>query len=586
MLNRIAPFKKAAGRITVYCLFVLSAFFIQFDHADAASVLKKTSTLISEPTVANNRVTFTLSGSVKYIQHAKYLSPAYDTPDDIGITQAKTRITGFAYTCPGYYTTRIYSDDSGQKLIGYIQTYVPETDISNGACTKLTKPPTNTPEIPSNPPAPKSNTHPVPEYEGVKSTPTATKPNIKTAADKPAVTKPVTFQEYCEKNYSHSKFEPNKLTYEKVPYTGTDYWQGSDCCPIKKKDGTSTGLSVMYIYDAYDDEVYLSASVPGVDEPREGWGCGQLANGASVSKFYCPDGLAYVSSSNTCNEEIVVGDLGSWPADPLAYDPDWSDISTFGVPMEKDGEMTEDEARPDGTVREDGCVWAIHFQDWLCDEKTEGPEKPGETPQETCEENPNQDHCPPPCYCEKLGEWGYLCCVFDCPGWGAYLSFLSDDLVGTATAPPVPDLPAPDIPNIFDILNNVDQRNPAKPTGQEDPGLGASSFDENDIKNEAPEIEFREDPTGGFNIVNPLETLPDDGSTAPRPEEELETLPYPGGSGKNLEGNGSVPKPSGSSGKKDKINYPGEPGGQAKPPTTGGQARPPTTGEKIDYPGT
>lgn len=214
------------------------------------------------------------------------------------------------------------------------------------------------------------------------------------------------------------------------------------------------------------------------------------------------------------------------------------------------------------------------------------PTQPGdEQPAESCEENPDQDDCPPTCYCEKLGDWGYLCCIFDCPGWGEYLGFLSDDLVGTATAPPVPDLPAPDIPNIFEILNDVDQRNPAKPTGYEDPGLGTSSFDENDIKNNAPEVEFREDPTGGFNIVNPLETLPEDGSTAPRPKEKLETLPYPGGTGENTSG-GSVPKPSESSGIDGEVNYPSNPGGKAQTPTTGGKAQTPTTNGKVEYPGT
>lgn len=173
-----------------------------------------------------------------------------------------------------------------------------------------------------------------------------------------------------------------------------------------------------------------------------------------------------------------------------------------------------------------------------------------------------------------MGDWGYLCCIFDCPGMDEFKNFLAFDVVGSASPPPVPDLPAPNIPNIFDILNNVDERNPAKPTSVEDPGLEPASFDANDIKNEAGEIQFREDPTGGFDIVNPLETLPEDGSEAPRPQEELETLPYPGGSG-NIQGDGGVPKPANSGQSNDSVQYPSNPGGTAEPSDTGGI---------VDYP--
>ena len=205
------------------------------------------------------------------------------------------------------------------------------------------------------------------------------------------------------------------------------------------------------------------------------------------------------------------------------------------------------------------------------------PTQPGES-EESCEENPDQDHCPPPCYCEKLQEWGYLCCIFDCPGMSDFKDFIIGDAIGVAHAPPVPSLPAPSIPNIFDVLNGVDERNPAKPTGTEDPQLGNSSFDANDIMNNAPVIQEREDPTGGFNIVNPLDTLDENLSDPPKPQEELETLQYPGGSGNANEGNPSS--------NKTQVETPGNPGGQAKPPTTEGQAKPPTTGEEIKYPGT
>lgn len=185
------------------------------------------------------------------------------------------------------------------------------------------------------------------------------------------------------------------------------------------------------------------------------------------------------------------------------------------------------------------------------------PDEPGTDPEE-----------PPSCYCEKLGDAGYICCIFECPGWEDYLGTLYDVAafaVGTAEAPPVPELERPEMPNIFDILNDVDQRNPEKPTGQD--GMGDTPFDADDIKNGAPEIPVREDPTGGFNIVDPLTTLPEDGSTAPRPEEKLESVPYPGGSGQNIEG---LPKPSESGEHSSKVEMPTNPGGAAKPPDNPG----------------
>ena len=140
--------------------------------------------------------------------------------------------------------------------------------------------------------------------------------------------------------------------------------------------------------------------------------------------------------------------------------------------------------------------------------------------------------------------------------------------VGDVDPPPVPDLPRPTPPNIFDVLINVDQRNPAKPTGQD--GMGDTPFDATDVKNSAPEIPVREDPTGGFNIVDPLSTLPEDGSTAPRPKEQLEDLPYPGGSGSTQEG---LPKPSDSEQHSSSVSIPKSPGGSAKPSDTGGSAK-------------
>lgn len=192
------------------------------------------------------------------------------------------------------------------------------------------------------------------------------------------------------------------------------------------------------------------------------------------------------------------------------------------------------------------------------------PDNPGEETK-SCEEDPDQEHCPPACWCEKLGDAGYICCIFECPGWQQYLGTLYDVAafaVGTAEAPSVPELERPSMPNIFDILNDVDQRNPTKPTGQD--GMGDTPFDASDIKNGASEIPVREDPTGGFNIVDPLTTLPEDGSTAPK--QELEKVPYPGGSGNEVNG---APNPNNGS-TSSKVPIPDNPGGTAKPPNDPG----------------
>lgn len=163
---------------------------------------------------------------------------------------------------------------------------------------------------------------------------------------------------------------------------------------------------------------------------------------------------------------------------------------------------------------------------------------------------------------DEGGACGELCKIFECPGWKEYLGTLYDVAsfaVGTVEPPPVPELERPSMPNIFDILNDVDERNPTKPAGED--GMGDTPFDATDVKNSAPEIPVREDPTGGFNIVDPMTTLPEDGSTAPKPKGE--ELKYPGGSGKPLEG---VPKPKNNGEYDGKAKPPDDPGGKAKPP--------------------
>lgn len=87
-----------------------------------------------------------------------------------------------------------------------------------------------------------------------------------------------------------------------------------------------------------------------------------------------------------------------------------------------------------------------------------------------------------------------------------------DNLLGTAPPPPAPPsninidpiAPPPEVP-VHDYANELQQ---SEPTMNDNTALEESVYDADDIINDAPEIEFNEDPTGGFNIMNPLEALP------------------------------------------------------------------------------
>jgi len=123
---------------------------------------------------------------------------------------------------------------------------------------------------------------------------------------------------------------------------------------------------------------------------------------------------------------------------------------------------------------------------------------------------------------------GNICdCIFNSPHWGEYMGKI-DQIIGKIPPPPnwnlvaeifrdkiVPKLindlgellgSAPSLPNTPSMPSGLNPGNLQKPKGKENPNL--NGFSANDIKNSAPVIDVREDPTGGWNILDPIGSLP------------------------------------------------------------------------------
>lgn len=153
-----------------------------------------------------------------------------------------------------------------------------------------------------------------------------------------------------------------------------------------------------------------------------------------------------------------------------------------------------------------------------------------------------------------------------------------DNLLGRAPAAPSP---APHLPPLND--GGINSKNPTMPDA---PGLGNAGFNAGKIKNEAPVIQERPDPTGGFDLItNPLESLPDapenplPGQTDPgewgqnKPQELDNPFPFPEDTGDPNIGN--PPKPDDDANPPmpgDNVGNAPIPGGDyGPPPTTGGE---------------
>lgn len=197
------------------------------------------------------------------------------------------------------------------------------------------------------------------------------------------------------------------------------------------------------------------------------------------------------------------------------------------------------------------------------------------------------------------GACGDSCSVFNCPGWSDYMGKLTDiknaippapdwnkvadifkntiapqiksdlaDVIGSAPsepqAPSQPNVSLPDEPPEPAGVDDHGFKNSA-PTGQEDPDLGKSSFTEDDIKSQAPVIKENKDPTGGFKIDNPMDSLP---------SLPTDNFPIPGqtdagdwGKNKPSEQDTSFPKPPTDSGDYSAPKNPKDDGGDFSQPT-------------------
>lgn len=110
------------------------------------------------------------------------------------------------------------------------------------------------------------------------------------------------------------------------------------------------------------------------------------------------------------------------------------------------------------------------------------------------------------------------CAVFACPGWSEYMGQLEDiknaippapdwtAIIGETSTPSLPDMPnAPNFPSAPSQPGGLDDGGFSAPEGGLPDGFGDSGFNSGDIKNGAPVIGENTDPTGGFEIGDPLD---------------------------------------------------------------------------------
>lgn len=196
------------------------------------------------------------------------------------------------------------------------------------------------------------------------------------------------------------------------------------------------------------------------------------------------------------------------------------------------------------------------------------------------------------------------CELFSCPGWSDYMGKLTEIKNAIPPAPNwnqvatifrdtiVPQLvsdigtlfgPAPNIPAEPAELSDLDTRGIGnKVPSMPDSGLDTSGFTKSRIESEAPVIEERDDPTGGWDITDPIGTLPDFPSM-PIPGE---TDPKGWDAGKPKETETQLPIPKDQQGTPDTSNAPTPNQNNDTPPSPGGNDNNAPTPNQGDWNGT
>lgn len=575
------------------------------EDAAALKVYQKSGDFIGNPVVQLGVVKVELDINKVYsMRHNKYLVQGFSgKPVDAQFfrpTKAKPYIM-YDYRCPGYYTTRFYSDLKGLKQIGYIQVYVAQGDIKyHSKCQKVTPPksskpkpqpteqqpyPEPEPDPEPDPPKPKP-IHPIPTVDvkvketvkpAPKPTPTPPKPEPPAPPPPPPPQPPPLppsddelYNQICKRaadwgfdgaDYSPT-YEDNSKYPDNYPKPASSKHFTVD---VLKKDGGRYNSSYNYfLVDTGGQYLECCPIGEGFTAVNVGGGkydC-QRSSATEIQASYCVDAgnreAVYNATTNTCEVPTIEyeydGDPQGWPLEMEEYPVEETDIYQLGSRNLLNLPTYEDDTG----------------------ETTEEPPATEEPP--TTEEPPAESGG-----CE-------LCKVFECPGFSEIVlpgfKQVGEELIGDTFAPPVPDIPRPQMPNIFDVLNNVDERNPEKPTG--DDGFGnEDGFSANDVKQQAPTIPEQPDNSGGFEIVDPLDTLPEDGSTAPRPTEQVieQDIPYPSQDEPTnaVEDDKSVPTPQDTT-VDDTAAYPIPGADNASPPAPSGNATPPGYDDTAIYP--
>lgn len=546
-------------KIMVCFVLLLSLFPTNFTKASTINtnldliVYQNTTNDIGYVTYKDGMVYFPIdSNSTKAIRHAKYKDYKFEQFEDSQVTKAAGKVTGFAAKCPGYYITRTYSDTEARSQIGYIKYYVPadafgSTDISH--CSQVTAPPNNAtpPEQTIHPTYPNATASDPPESESV--TPAKINPSfLMPPAPKPApvvpqpTPAPPVAADICGNNNPVSTTKFNGMY------------------PVGMIQEGNNKINFYIPCEAKNDNVLMYVQLTGPN--HQSWACGEDYAAISAAADFAQE-AALVNQYGTLKGTETTRTYYKSQNLPIYTPTASSGITTKEVTRNStetncavvydSNEVTQDAAGNKRYVCETGqtlvgnqcqgeqgefetnvinCSWneicVAEFTPRFIDYPTTEPTEPTEPEL-------------PACYCEELAEWGgyemgFTCCIFECPGLheiiGDFKNFLAFDLVGTATAPPTPTMPAPEKPNLNNALKNVDEKTPPPITTTEDPELGISSFTADDVREAAPEIQFREDPTGGFNIVNPVEALDENLKNPPTTEMTVEQHPnLTGGSG-------------------------------------------------------